>query len=104
MSLSKQNIELLLEPLNFKRRKNAVGSDWDSKNSQNVQKFGCFWKQMGFPKKKFNFFEIAKGKLFPVRSDWKGNKTSRNVQNVVFLSEVYGFFKKNSSFFKFSWR
>ena len=52
-----------------------------------------------FRKKKFNFFEIAKGKLFPVRSDWKGNKSPRNVQNKVFLSEVYGFFRKISCFF-----
>ena len=40
MGLSKQNIELFLEPLKIKRRKIAVESDWDSKNSQNQQTLG----------------------------------------------------------------
>ena len=65
MGLSKQNIELFLDSLIFKRRKNAVGSDWDSKNSTNVQKFGCFWKQMGFPKENSTFLKSLKVSNFP---------------------------------------
>ena len=53
---------------------------------------------MGFPKKKFNFFEFAKGKYYPAKSDWK-NKISRKVQNLVFSSEVYGFFERKTCFF-----
>ena len=53
---------------------------------------------MGFPKKNFNFFEIAKGKYCPVKSDWK-NKISRNVQILVFASEVYELFEKKTCFF-----
>ena len=53
---------LFLKPLKFQRRKVAVKNDWGSKFSQNVQKFGCLKKHMCFPKKNFNFFEIAKGK------------------------------------------
>ena len=47
---------VLLEPLNFQRRKFAVKNDWESEVSQNVQKFGCLKKLMGFPKKKFQHF------------------------------------------------
>ena len=44
MGLSKQNIELFLEPLKIKRRKIAVESDSDSKNSQNQQTLGFLKK------------------------------------------------------------
>ena len=53
---------------------------------------------MGFPKKKFNFFEFAKGKYYPAKSDWK-NKISRNAQNLVFSSHVYGVFEKKNLLF-----
>ena len=48
----------------------AVECDWNSKISQNVQKFGVFFKkkQMGFSKKILNFFEIPKGGKFAVES------------------------------------
>ena len=90
---------ILLKPLKFQRSKVAVKNDWESNISQNVQKFGCLKKHMGFPKKKFNFFEIAKGKYCPVKSDWK-NKISRKVQNLLFSSEVFGFFEKSPAFFQ----
>ena len=57
-----KNYWVFLEPQKFQRRKVAVKNDWESKISQNVQNFGCLKKHMGFPKKDFNFFEIAKGK------------------------------------------
>ena len=91
---------IFLKPLKFQRRKVAVKNDWESKISQNVQKIGCLKKLMSFPKKIINFFEIAKGKWNPVKSDSK-NKISRDIQNLVFSSQVYGFFeKKKLLFFK----
>ena len=57
MGISKQNIEFLLEPLKFKRRKVALESDWDSKKSQNLQTLGFLKKILhGFSKKKSWFF------------------------------------------------
>ncbi len=54
---------------------------------------------MGFPKESLNFFKIAKRSNFAVKCDWK-SKTSQNVQKLILLCKIYGFFEKNCDYLK----
>ena len=71
MGLSKQNLQFFLEPLNFKRRKFAVESAWDSKKSQKMQTLASLKKILdGFFKKSHDFFKISKFIKFAAELDW----------------------------------
>ena len=56
MGLSKQNIELFLEPLKFKRKKLAGESDWKNKNSGNVQNLVFLSQLEAFSRRNPGFF------------------------------------------------
>ena len=52
---------------------------------------------MGFSKKKWNFFKIAKGSKFANKCDWN-SKISQNVQRLGFSKKQMGFSRKNIEF------
>ena len=54
---------------------------------------------MGFPERLRFFQKTAKGSKFAVDCDWKSN-TSRNVQNLVLINELYRFFERTNDFFE----
>ena len=59
-----------------------------------MENFGGF-----FEKKNIDFFQkIAERSKLDVECDWK-SKTSRNVQTLVLLKKVCGFFEKTIDFF-----
>ena len=62
---------IFLEPLKFKRRKLAVESAWDSKNSQKMQTLDFLKKILdGFCKKSHDFFIFSKFIKFAADLDW----------------------------------
>ena len=84
------------------RSKLVVKPDWKSKTSQNVRKFGVFFKKNGWVFPKWNipiFQKIDKGIKFASKSDWNF-ESSRKVQIWIFLNETDGFFEKKRKFLK----
>ena len=82
MGLSKENIELFLEPLKFKRRKLAVKSDWKSKNSGNVQNLVFLSQLEAFSRRNPGFFsDIPKGSKLALGRTGFSERTAQIIQN-----------------------
>ena len=89
---------IFLKPLKFQRRKVAVKTTEKVKFLKTCKNLAV-WKNIWVFRKKLSTFLKSIKVSNIVKSDWN-NKISRNVQNLVFSSEVFGFFEKKTCFFQ----